>query len=109
MSSSHLNTYVTEDIKNNYTIWVADYTGNKPIYTGNYGVWQYSGHGHIQGIIGEVDLDYCYTDYPSIIKSNGLNGFNTNSYTPPTTNMKKIKIEIDGKVYEGEVKDVSNN
>ena len=32
-------------------------------------MWQYSWKGRIPGIAGDVDLDYCYVDYPSIVKS----------------------------------------
>jgi GH25 family lysozyme M1 (1,4-beta-N-acetylmuramidase) len=38
-------------------------------------MWQYSWKGKIDGIIGDVDLNYCYKDYPSIIKKAGLNGY----------------------------------
>lgn len=38
-------------------------------------MWQYSSKGHVPGIVGDVDLDYSYRDYPSIIKKAGLNGF----------------------------------
>lgn len=31
--------------------------------------------GSVSGIVGEVDLDYAYQDYPAIIKAAGLNGF----------------------------------
>lgn len=40
-----------------------------------YGIWQYTSDGAVNGIDGRVDLDYCYVDYPSIIKNLHLNGF----------------------------------
>lgn len=40
-----------------------------------YGIWQYTSDGSVPGINGRVDLDYCYVDYPSIIKNLSLNGF----------------------------------
>ncbi len=40
-----------------------------------YGIWQYTSNGSVPGIEGRVDLDYCYVDYPSIIKNLNLNGF----------------------------------
>lgn len=39
------------------------------------GMWQYSSTGRVPGINGNVDMDYSYKDYPSIIKGAGLNGF----------------------------------
>ena len=40
-------------------------------------MWQYSSTGRVSGISGDVDLDECYVDYPSIIKAGGFNGFKT--------------------------------
>ena len=37
--------------------------------------------GSVLGIVGEVDLDYAYQDYPAIIKASGLNGFSKNATT----------------------------
>ena len=50
-------------------------------YAGAYGLWQYSWTGSLPGISGDVDLDYAYIDYPSIIKNAGLNGFAKNTTT----------------------------
>ena len=54
--------------------WVARY-GSKPSYITEYGMWQSSDSGNIDGISGNVDTDEAYKDYPSIIKKAGLNGF----------------------------------
>lgn len=56
-----------------YSIWVARY-GTNPKYMKQYGIWQHSSKGHIDGIIGNVDLDISYRDYPKIIKGVHLNG-----------------------------------
>lgn len=59
-----------------HAVWVAHYTSAaKPSYSGEYGIWQYSSTGTVAGIIGKVDMNRGYTDYPSIIKSAGLNGW----------------------------------
>ena len=42
-------------------------------------MWQYSSKGSVSGISGNVDLNHCYKDYPSIIKESGLNGFGNSS------------------------------
>lgn len=57
-----------------YDIWLAHIV-SKSDWQYNKQMWQYSFKGKINGINGEVDLDYCYVDYPSIIKSAGKNGF----------------------------------
>lgn len=46
-----------------YETWVAHYGVVKPSYTGKYGIWQYTSVGHLDGYIGNLDLNYCYTDY----------------------------------------------
>lgn len=58
-----------------YMKWVARY-GNKPSYVRNYGIWQYTSKGAIAGIIGNVDRDISYKNYPKIIKGAHLNGYN---------------------------------
>ena len=37
------------------------------------GIWQYSSRGKVPGIVGNVDMDWAYKDYPAIIKAAGLN------------------------------------
>lgn len=83
-STSYLQQYLTDSIRSRYAIWVAQYY-TSCTYDGDYGIWQYNvagnaeydiiGQKSIPGIVGECDMDYCYTDYPSIIKAAGLNGF----------------------------------
>ena len=72
-STFYLENYVTESVRNRYTVWCADYSSECG-YSGDYGIWQ-KGCGTISGINGDVDLDECYIDYPTIIKNAGLNGF----------------------------------
>lgn len=49
----------------NIDLWLARYN-TVPGYDG-ISMWQYSSVGRIAGISGNVDLDYSYKDYPSII------------------------------------------
>ncbi|MCI7495237.1 MAG: hypothetical protein MSA74_07505, partial [Ruminococcus sp.] len=73
-------------------------------------IWQYNvagnaeydiiGQKNIPGIIGECDMDYCYTNYPAIIKAAGLNGFAKSETTTPE-NTKKDTSDIE--------KDTSDN
>lgn len=67
-----------------YDKWVARY-GSEPKYVKEYGMWQFSStNGKIVGAGNSLDLDYCYKDYPTIIKKKGLNGFGKQEETKPT-------------------------
>lgn len=62
-----------------FDVWVAQWNSSCD-YKGNYGMWQYTSSGSVNGVPSErVDLDYAYIDYPSVIKSAGLNGFKKSS------------------------------
>jgi len=58
-----------------YELWIARTNVESPDFPYPYGMWQYSHTGRINGIETNVDLNYCYVDYPRIIKEAGLNGF----------------------------------
>lgn len=110
MSASHLNNLVSEDVKRRYVIWVAHYGVSKPSYTGAYGMWQKSSTGFVSGIAGNVDLDECYEDYPTIIKAAGLNGYKkpvaTQPEKKPEKAKKKVTITIDDHTYSGLLEEV---
>ncbi len=57
----------------NYDVAVAEWDVSETTYKGDYGVWQYSCTGLVSGIEGDVDLDICYKDYPTIIREGGWN------------------------------------
>lgn len=59
-----------------FDMWVAHWSEVENPLPGRAGVWQYTGHGIISGYNGVMDLNYSYKDYPAIMRSNGLNGFN---------------------------------
>ena len=68
----------TEIGLNKETIWSESY--GKP-----FGMWQYTDSGTIEGINHTpFDLNYCYKDYPSIIKEGGFNGYEANVEFPDT-------------------------
>ena len=112
MSASHLTNLTTQYVKDRFAIWVAHYGVSKTTYTGQYGMWQYSSTGRIDGINGNVDLNECYVDYPKQIKADGRNGFekpqpieSTPEPIPePTPEEPKtidIEVVIDGVKYAG--------
>ncbi len=51
-----------------YDKWLAEWS-SKPTYNKNFGIWQYSSKGSMPGIVGNVDLNIAYKDYPSIINN----------------------------------------
>lgn len=59
-------------ILDKYAIWLAQ-VGDEVTYDGGYYIWQYSFKGKVDGIQTDVDLDYSYRDFPTILKKYGLN------------------------------------
>lgn len=62
------------DELNAYDKWVARY-GSAPQYVKSYGMWQTSSSGRISGYSSDLDTDIAYKDYPTIMKTNGYNGY----------------------------------
>jgi GH25 family lysozyme M1 (1,4-beta-N-acetylmuramidase) len=75
-----------------FHFWIAQYA-SKCTYDGPYGMWQYSETGSVPGLKGNVDLDYCYYNYPQIIKNLGMSGYEKEEIKPtakPSFEFKKI-------------------
>ncbi len=108
MSASPLSSLTTDGIKKRYAIWVAHYGVSKPSYNGQYGMWQKSSTGKVNGISGNVDLNECYVDYPKQIKSDGRNGFPKPEPVPTQPTLKTIKAEltVDGIKYGGTLTEI---
>lgn len=74
--ASFLNDKVYPSVLENYDIWVAHTGVSRPSYTKtSYGMWQYSHKGSVNGISGEVDMNYSYKCYPDLMTKYHLNGF----------------------------------
>ena len=109
-SASPLFTHTADDIKSHYTIWLAHWV-DRTNYSGAYAVWQYSEKGKVGGISGNVDLDICYKDFPTIIKGKGLNGWGKAANpTPvpdpePTADSKTatVTVQIGNETYKGTI------
>lgn len=84
-TSASVNNTVTNENKQRYTSWIAHWGKTPGAYKPMH---QYSSTGNISGINGYVDLDYCTTDFPSVITHNGLN--NTSA---PTNNKPDLSIQ----------------
>lgn len=105
-NASWYNSVLDDEVKTRYAIWIAHWGVSKPGINGSYGMWQYNigKNNPINGISGDVDLDYAYVDYPTLIKKDGCN--NWPKETPVTTQPRdtiNVRIEIDGKFYEGDL------
>ena len=83
-----------------YAHWVAQYA-SKCSYKGDYGIWQYSSKGSVDGISGNVDLDYGYIDYPSIITSKGFNGYTKESTHAPAVSWQRDSVIAQARAWLG--------
>jgi len=88
-SKSLFETKLTADIFNRYPRWVAHYNDTCG-YQGSYHMWQYTNKGQIDGITGNVDLDYKIGNWTSA-------GYTPAPATPttpaaPTTAVKKTTV-----------------
>lgn len=110
---SALENNLDDSVKSRYDVFLSHIGVSQTTYQGDYGLWQYSWTGKIDGITTNVDLDYAYKDYPAIIKKAGLNGFSTadvstvddtntiDDATDNTSTLEKILqhvASIDGKI-----------
>ena len=101
-NTSYLNSHISDSVKNRYTVWVAQHN-KECTYKGQYGIWQYNVAGHpeydilsigsIPGVNGQCDMDYCYIDYPAIIKAAGLNGFTASDKSDKDDNISTEKTD----------------
>lgn len=87
--------YFPADIKDKKAMAIAEY-GAKLNYSGQYGIWQNSSTWYVNGINGRVDHDYCYVDYPKLIKERGKNGFPATKKLTYQTKKETPIVEIDG-------------
>ena len=81
VNSNWLNNILdTKTIISRFDIWYARFTSEKdPAWDESYGkqlsMWQYTDKGIAEGIRDYIDINYCYRDYPALMKKWGLNGF----------------------------------
>ena len=78
-----LTNYLDYEHIKKYTIWLAHYT-TATDYPNPHDMWQFSSTQTVNGISGKVDMNYCYKDFPEIIKSGGYNGFGVGTQSQPT-------------------------
>ena len=106
-SASFFGTYMHESKLERFDKWIAQWS-KSCTYKGNYGMWQFGGETNNlrSTIIADVvcDQDYCYKDYPAIIKSAGLNGLEQKEdINTPLPDIKPLKsvLEVAQEVIDG--------
>lgn len=87
--ASFLESKIYRNVLEKYDVWVAQYGTEAPIaYTGDYGIWQYTPYGAIDGIPTQVDLNNAYRNYPYLTSPDSYSGFGRDkdgSLLPPVT------------------------
>ena len=71
----------TNTILDRFDVWYARYpltdnpTWNEQKYGKQLSMWQFTDKGRVNGLSDDIDVNYCYRDYPTLMKRWGLNGF----------------------------------
>ena len=86
-SLNWLNNKIESSVQKKYPIWVAQYY-TECQYKKDYVIWQYSSSGKVDGISGNVDMNYYYGELDSSIDED-----TSNEKEEP----KKHIIDVDGK------------
>lgn len=69
----YLKNMFDPELRSRYDLWYAQYSDYVNRSVGLVGMWQYTSSGKVDGIIGNVDMNYDYRDYKAIISKAGLN------------------------------------
>ena len=65
-----------KELAKEFALWVADYRESANMEIVNHScMWQYTSKGRVDGVQGNVDMNYLYRDFAEI-ESLGFNGFN---------------------------------
>lgn len=86
---SFFGSNLTEKVQARFSCWAARVENVKPVYCKSYAMHQYTWKGIVNGINGDVDISYCFCDFPAVIKKAGLNGYKKG-------NVYSVKAEIGG-------------
>lgn len=92
ISRSPLQQYISASTAKKYALWIAEYN-SKCNYNGSYGMWQNTSTFRVSGTSGNIDHDFCYVDYPAIIKGGGFNGFPKPKKQEETKKTEVAKVE----------------
>lgn len=100
------NNWINQSRVVKFDKWLASWSRSKPATALSNRIWQFGGETNYQRspiLAGQtVDQDYCYYDYPAVIKNAGLNGYPKGSQpTPQPTPTKKTNEELANEVIAG--------
>ena len=62
----------------------------------NYGMWQYTSKGTVNGVSDRCDCNYAYKDYPAIMKKKCLNLYPSNAKKSRYHRLQKKVIKANG-------------
>ena len=88
-NKDYYNLYYNGSIKDKFDLWAAHWNILEPFYKG--GMWQHTSSGRVDGITGNVDLNYAYKDYKTLIQDLGLNNLKPKE---DTTDYKKLYFDL---------------
>lgn len=72
-NNDYIKNHYGESIFKTYDLWYAQWGVDAPSRSVH--LWQYTSEGKVDGIKGNVDMNFAYIDFPSVIKENKLNGY----------------------------------
>lgn len=77
-------------------LWTCDWNGTRP--SNGCGMWQFGGESNATrstavGPYDPIDQDYCYVDYPSIVRERGLNGFEASGKEDTVPDLRAAMVE----------------
>lgn len=114
-----IENYISKEVWQKYDMWFAHWA-KKCGYTGdNLGMWQFGGETnlicspYIEGNI--FDQDYCYKDYPTIIKNGGYNNWKAEPITESQLRQKCVNTinawlgAVEGDSTHREILNIYNN
>ena len=103
MNKNWYNNYCNgSSLAKRFTCWLAQWSSAEP---SGFPMWQFGGETNyirtnkIAGVT--CDQDYCYTDFPSIIKGLGLNGYGKGTPSPAPQPSRKSNEELANEVIAG--------
>ena len=56
-------------------VWIAQYGVSQCGYAGRYDLWQYTSAGRVPGYDDNIDLSYCYVDFPAMIAQGAIGNY----------------------------------
>lgn len=105
--ANFLSTKIYASVLQKYEVWVAHVGVSAPAYSGKYGIWQYSFTGKVNGINGDVDLNYGYVNYADISTPvQTTTTTTTTTYSSTTTSVVSettVKNGINVSMWQGDV------